>query len=461
MFEKQKPQPEKNPQKKQLKVFERMGNLFRGLTGKPIEHQTPDGAKIARMTVKDPNKSRSEDLSAVGEQFYVVLDGMGKLGNGREAAEIAKKVLVQDLSTIPPTASAEEIENAMRAAMKAAHRAIVDFRSQKDIAQMGTTASVVFIKDNEDGSQEAIIGNGGDSRVYMEVDGALQLLTLDSSAVQAGLKMSDNPIYSEAKRLEIQLALDNIDHKALDTLGDEERAKVLDILLDNIAKAHNISFGFLKEKYGLRHSLSTYLGQDDVTRSYNHQDNNVFEPNIIRIKIPKGARIFIFSDGTTDNIPFWELQTIVASTPDSSEVISKIIKRAQEGPKQDDITAMVVKTRLDERVSAPSKKIDPPQENFYHQYPADSFNVRMYSIDLLKTIAAQEDEFKKIKDIQGVEKYLKSTEYLYSSEGRLKVSGILLKTQVDSFVKTGEESLLLRMFPTLLTKLRIIVGRNS
>jgi len=453
MFETPKPQPEKNPQKKQPKVFERMGNLFRGLTGRPIEHSTPDGALIARMTVKDPNKSRSEDLSAVGEQFYVVLDGMGKLGHGREAAQIAKKVLVQELSTISPTDSAEVIEKAMRAAMNAAHRAIVDYRKQKDIAQMGTTASVVFIKDNEDGSQEAIIGNGGDSRVYMEVDGVLKLLTLDNSAVQTGLKMSASPQFTDRQRREIQLALDKIDHKALEKLSKAEREKALNILLNNIAKAHNISFDFLEEKYALRHSLSMYLGQRDVASKLEPQNNNLFEPNIIRIQIPKGARIFIFSDGTTDNIPFTELQTIVATTPDSSEVISKIIERAQEGPKQDDVTAMVVKTRS-------------AGNGGNVHYDDEQFLVNIYNTEILEMILDQDERFRSARNIKDIYDFLNSIEFLYLHGSHKNLSSVekrgisvrskLLRTQVESFVETGEAGLLLRMFPTLHEKLNTI-----
>ncbi len=110
---------------------------------------------------------------------FVVADGMGGHAAGEVASEMAVQIVARHLLTLTSVleqAAAEKLAQAMRDA----NRAIYDrMLAEVDKQGMGTTASVLVLSDNQ-----FLIGQIGDSRIYLLRDGALTQLTKDHSYVQ-------------------------------------------------------------------------------------------------------------------------------------------------------------------------------------------------------------------------------------------------------------------------------------
>ena len=110
---------------------------------------------------------------------FVVADGMGGHAAGEVASEMAVQIVARHLlglTSVLDGAASERLAQAMRDA----NRAIYDrMLAEVDKQGMGTTASVLVLSDNH-----FLIGQIGDSRIYLLRDGALTQLTKDHSYVQ-------------------------------------------------------------------------------------------------------------------------------------------------------------------------------------------------------------------------------------------------------------------------------------
>jgi protein phosphatase len=110
---------------------------------------------------------------------FVVADGMGGHAAGEVASEMAVQIVARQLLPLGTIKSAEAVETVAQA-LRDANRAIYDrMLAEVDKQGMGTTASVLVLTD-----EGYLIGQIGDSRVYLLRDGALTQLTKDHSYVQ-------------------------------------------------------------------------------------------------------------------------------------------------------------------------------------------------------------------------------------------------------------------------------------
>lgn len=110
---------------------------------------------------------------------FVVADGMGGHAAGEVASEMAVQIVARQLL---PLAGVKDHEagDTVAQALKDANRAIYDrMLAEVDKQGMGTTASVLVLSD-----EGYLIGQIGDSRVYLLRDGALTQITKDHSYVQ-------------------------------------------------------------------------------------------------------------------------------------------------------------------------------------------------------------------------------------------------------------------------------------
>jgi serine/threonine protein phosphatase PrpC len=128
-------------------------------------------------------RSGNEDSFAVEADpergLFVVADGMGGHAAGEVASEMAVQILQRELSDLRDLDGAPATERVM-GALKRANKAIHDRTiAEVDKQGMGTTASVLIIA-----GRRYLIGQVGDSRVYLLRDGALRQLTKDHSYVQ-------------------------------------------------------------------------------------------------------------------------------------------------------------------------------------------------------------------------------------------------------------------------------------
>src|SRR5215813_8484115 len=128
-------------------------------------------------------RSGNEDNFAVTARgnrgLFVVADGMGGHAAGEVASEMAVQTLERELTGVNDLTSAgaaERVTEALRLANRCIHDRTI---TEVDKQGMGTTASVLIVA-----GPRYMIGQVGDSRVYLLRDGALQQLTKDHSYVQ-------------------------------------------------------------------------------------------------------------------------------------------------------------------------------------------------------------------------------------------------------------------------------------
>ena len=111
--------------------------------------------------------------------LFIVADGMGGHAAGEVASEMAVQIVKRELHELRDVASGPAADR-MKESLLRANRAIHDRTvSETDKQGMGTTASVLLVT-----TERYLIGQVGDSRVYLLRDGALRQLTKDHSYVQ-------------------------------------------------------------------------------------------------------------------------------------------------------------------------------------------------------------------------------------------------------------------------------------
>ncbi|GAC1691585.1 MAG: hypothetical protein NVS9B3_10190 [Gemmatimonadaceae bacterium] len=111
--------------------------------------------------------------------LFIVADGMGGHAAGEVASEMAVQILARDLASLRDIADPEasmQVDQALRHANRAIYERTI---TEIDKQGMGTTASVLLLAGGR-----YLLGQVGDSRVYLMRDGALQQLTKDHSYVQ-------------------------------------------------------------------------------------------------------------------------------------------------------------------------------------------------------------------------------------------------------------------------------------
>src|SRR5690348_8824834 len=111
--------------------------------------------------------------------LFVVADGMGGHAAGEVASEMAVSILSRELKPVPSltdAAGASAISRALKKANSAIYERTI---AEADKHGMGTTVSVLML-----GAGRYLVGQVGDSRVYLLRGGALRQLTKDHSYVQ-------------------------------------------------------------------------------------------------------------------------------------------------------------------------------------------------------------------------------------------------------------------------------------
>ena len=116
---------------------------------------------------------------AAARGIFIVADGMGGHAAGEVASEMAVQIVQRELVGVK-SLDGDDVVKLVSAALKRANRAIHDRTiTEVDKQGMGTTASVLIVSGGR-----YLIGQVGDSRVYLLRDGSLSQLTKDHSYVQ-------------------------------------------------------------------------------------------------------------------------------------------------------------------------------------------------------------------------------------------------------------------------------------
>ena len=127
-------------------------------------------------------RSGNEDTFAVDANgargIFIVADGMGGHAAGEVASEMAVQIVQRELAPLVEINedAAKLVGNTLRKANRAIHDRTL---TEVDKQGMGTTASVLLLAGNR-----YLIGQVGDSRIYLMRDGTLTQITKDHSYVQ-------------------------------------------------------------------------------------------------------------------------------------------------------------------------------------------------------------------------------------------------------------------------------------
>jgi protein phosphatase len=129
--------------------------------------------------IRSGNEDNFSVDSSESRGIFIVADGMGGHAAGEVASEMAVQIIQRELSSVQSlddNTVAEHTAETLRKANRAIHERTL---TETDKQGMGTTASVLVIS-----GTHYLIGQVGDSRVYLLRDGALHQLTKDHSYVQ-------------------------------------------------------------------------------------------------------------------------------------------------------------------------------------------------------------------------------------------------------------------------------------
>jgi serine/threonine protein phosphatase PrpC len=137
------------------------------------------GARSDVGMVRSGNEDNFFAESDEHRGVFVVADGMGGHAAGEVASEMAVQIVSRQLLPIKHLRE-DGVEERMAQSLRDANHAIYErMLTEVDKQGMGTTASVLVLSENQ-----FLIGQVGDSRVYLLRDGALKQVTKDHSYVQ-------------------------------------------------------------------------------------------------------------------------------------------------------------------------------------------------------------------------------------------------------------------------------------
>jgi protein phosphatase len=209
--------------------------------------------------------------------LFIVADGMGGHAAGEVASEMAVAIIAEELQRVESADAPDapgRVADALRRANEAIYRRTV---LESDKQGMGTTASVLLVSD-----AGYVIGQVGDSRIYLLREGALRQLTKDHSYVQ-----------------------------------------------------EQVDAGFLTPEQARYHPYSNV-----ITRCVGANDS--VEPDVFSGTIQTGDVFLVASDGLTGMVEDRRLQQLLASNAAPRRVVDALIAEANGRGGLDNITAVLV-----------------------------------------------------------------------------------------------------------------------
>ena len=283
--------------------------------------------RCAFDSIADP-RHENEDTTLVdtGRGIFGIFDGMGGHMAGDEASEIACTVILDHLSEISNGMDVESARKTLTEIMIKADMALCieseKRRGKEDNAEstsfkrMGTTASILKIHTDKTGKHYGLIANIGDSRIYkINKDNEIEQITTDNDLLE---RNQFNLGKEKSKRISKKIS----EAKKLEELDSEE-----------------ISY------FRQRNKITKYIGQ-----------GNEFS-GVFSIRIEKGDRFLITSDGVHDNLTTQEIEETIKQSPTIKDASKNLTQKAsdvsklaftEEGKalnfraKQDDISVVIV-----------------------------------------------------------------------------------------------------------------------
>jgi len=261
----------------------------------------------ARTVASDKHPDRNEDaMFNLSEKRAVgVFDGISGYDADGDASKIAKEQVSEALQRLYDGLNLQRAEGVVRQAITNANNVLYK-QAQTEHNNMDTTASVVYIYEGDGGERKAIVGNVGDSRVYLLRNGKLEQITLDDNRVRSAIP-------------------------------NEQQARQLQSKLNNVIDPQRELTNREQKFFNSRNQIMQFLGQSSV------------EPRVHTIDFFPLDKLHVCSDGISDNLTDTEIQQIMNKSPNSTEAVESLIKESQTRSRSDnfrakfdDMTAIVI-----------------------------------------------------------------------------------------------------------------------
>ena len=227
--------------------------------------------------------------------IFIVADGMGGHAAGEVASEMAVEILRDQLAPLRDLHdrnAADKVMNALRGANLAIYNRTV---TETDKQGMGTTASVLIIS-----GRRYLIGQVGDSRIYLLRDGALRQLTKDHSYVQ-----------------------------------------------------EQVDAGFLTPEQARYHPYSNV-----ITRCVGASDD--VDPDTFAGEAREGDLFLVASDGLTGMVDDRRLHQLLSSRAEPQRIVDSLIAEANGRGGLDNITAILVLVRKTDDAMDDARTVEAP-----------------------------------------------------------------------------------------------------
>ncbi len=296
-----------------------------------------EGVAPPKVETRDPaadaeaiRQARERELQVADKlkdkKVFGVLDGISGGGEGGGTGVLASRLasarITERMAAMPQGLSVEQTKAFLLQSMQEADKDVKRYRDaadastrdsarKKELKQMGTTADVVALVDNPDGSQEAVIGHVGDSRVYLydEKTKKLQSLTVDENVVGYMMRIGQ------------------ISREEYDQVMNTENIDDLPDKLKNLG-ANLPGIGGVRRA---KNMIFNALGTGGVTAE-----------NVFSVKVEAGQKLMITSDGIHDNLTDAQLEQLLAE----GKTMEDITRLASEsGRKPDDVTGTLIEIK--------------------------------------------------------------------------------------------------------------------
>ncbi|OHB21704.1 MAG: hypothetical protein A2939_04950 [Parcubacteria group bacterium RIFCSPLOWO2_01_FULL_48_18] len=237
-----------------------------------------------------PERGESNEdawFSDEAKGLFAVFDGMGGHSSGEVASRMAKEYVENAVRALREDVSVEELKTEIeRILNEASNRILNDSLDKPEYRGMGTTASVVKLWKGPDNQRKAVIGNVGDSRVYvLRRNESLEQITLDDSRIR---EVSGN----EEQARQLQASLNDVEDPA--TLAEPARS---------LFKTRNV----------ITQALGTFRA----------------EPRMYVVDIHGGDTLLITSDGVHDNLTSKEILDELMKVGGVAEEVDVLLQKAK------------------------------------------------------------------------------------------------------------------------------------
>lgn len=280
---------------------------------KTAPESSPELPEIRRVVfgveslAHENHPERNEDAYFVSDDGLSIgiFDGMGGYNGGEIASNLVRDVVDSKLAELDRDASVEVARQTIVEATKEAQAALVArARSERsvDLSAMGTTASIVRLCPQSDGTYAAVIGHVGDSRIYLvdRASGSVEQLTTDHT-VSAGWPRGEGHKNALGYSMqEVEQAY--YDHVNLNDIDDEN----------------------------LRSSVSMYRKSGSTLTQALSVSIPWEEPDEVPpVSVVAGQWLLLTSDGIHDNLSPMRIREIVQTQGQPAEVARQLAQEAQ------------------------------------------------------------------------------------------------------------------------------------